>query len=111
MIGTRSEPMLIKILGREFDEDKINPSHKDFDKSYMQDYENYLVSIPETEAVKIPISHAYKRIKIISAREQPALLAQAGYVPNKQRIQRSDEPQRINSLRSTKVYKNWAHDS
>lgn len=106
LTGTRNVPMLIKILNREFDEEKINSSSKLFDKEHAKEYENFLLSIPETEVIKIPVTHAYKRVKLISIIEQPEFLRRIGYSPNQK--QAIDEPKRYS--KSTHITRNWYGD-
>jgi hypothetical protein len=98
--------MLIKILNKEFDEEKINSSSKLFDKEHAKEYEDFLLSIPETEVIKIPVTHAYRRVKLISMIEQPEFLRRAGYNPNQKTT--IDEPKRYS--KPTHITRNWHGD-
>ncbi len=97
--------MIIKIMSREFDDEKINPSNKLFDKQHAKEYEDFLVSIPETDVIKLPVSHAYTRVKLISMIEQPEMLRKAGYRPQEKPT--NNEPKLYN--KPIHIAKNW-HD-
>ena len=111
LLGTRNVPMLIKILNREFDDEKINPSSKLFDKEHAKGYEDFLLSILEADVIKIPVIHSYRRIKIISMREQPEWLKKQGYIPPRERegFASPKGSDRSGAGKPVKVYKNWAH--
>jgi len=95
---------------KQFDENKIKEGHKEFDKAVFNEWREYLLSIPETETMILPVQYIYARSRFIGQRDQKAYLEKAGYVPENQRIHKSEEPQRSASNRPTKIYKNWAHD-
>ena len=99
--------MLIKILNREFYEEKITLGKPEFDNETYKAYQDFLLSIPEAEVVKIEIKHAYARIRLIGQKEQPTLLKEAGYNPTPQGKD-NDAPRRSGG--PTKMYKNWMAD-
>lgn len=102
--------MLIKILAREFDTEKINPTHPSFDKCAYEDYKAFLLSIPETDVVKMPIEYAYARIKLIGQKEQAEYLRSVGYIPDRERL-REQSPITSNRIsKPTKIFKHWNHD-
>lgn len=94
-------------MNREFDEEKIHQSSKNFDKNHANDYESFLLSIPEIQVINIPICHAYKRVKLMNMRDQAAYLQKIGYVPLSHRV--NPEP-RKESTTGYKAYKSWGGD-
>lgn len=100
--------MIVNILGREFDEEKVTPRNKAFDKNEFESYRDFLLAVPETEVIKMPIKHAYARVRFIGQNEQKKLLLEAGFIPYTQRP--TQEPQRAGNNRPSRVYKNWTND-
>ncbi len=100
--------MTINILGREFDEEKITPKHKMFDAEHYKDYRQFLLNTPETELTKMPIKHAYERMRFIGQEEQSDYLKSVGYVPPNQRPQK--EAPKSSTGKPVRVYKIWNND-
>lgn len=96
---------------KEFEPNAISPKHKDFDQAIYNEYREYLLSIPDTETMRLPTQYIYERMRFIGQKEQAETLKKAGYVPPKERPQ--DESPISSNKRNggpTKVYKSWTND-
>ncbi len=69
---------------KEFDKNKVNPVHRDFDKAVYEEFRKYLLSIPEEKTLILPTEYIYLRNRFIGQLEQPELLRKAGYNPTPQ---------------------------
>lgn len=92
---------------KEFDEVAITTSNRDFYPAVYKEFCEYLLSIPETETMRLPPTYAYRRMKLISAKEQPEFLRKAGYNPNPP--PKGNDPSRRQNGPS-KMYKNYTGD-
>lgn len=88
---------------KEFDASKVLVGGRDFDQRIYDEYRAYLISIPETQTMILPVKYIYARSRFLSMIDQPEHLRKAGYNPNP----KSDysEPPRRN--RPTQAYKSW----
>lgn len=100
--------MIVTILGREFDEKKVTPHNKLFCEKEFKSYREFLLVIPETQVIKMPIKHAYERMRFIGQNEQGKLLKESGFILYSQRT--PQEQGRTGNGKPTKIYKNWSHD-
>ena len=91
---------------KEFDPEKIKKGKK-FDESEFNAYRDYLLSVTEGNAIKLPIHYMYDRMRFIGQREQPEILRKLGYNPNP-KGKEEVSPKRSNG--PSRVYKNWAQD-
>lgn len=94
---------------KQFEENKIKRSHKEFDQKVFDEWRNYLLSIPEHQTMILPATYLYERNRFIGMQKREEELRRVGYVPENQRVHK-EEPQRSNAGRPTKMYKNWNHD-
>ncbi len=92
---------------RQFEEEKISPSNNAFDQKVYDEFREYLLSIPETETMTLPPNFAYRRMKLIAAKEQPDFLRKAGYDPNPQG---TDKTPPRGSGGPRRVYTNYGGD-
>ena len=92
---------------KQFEENQITPSNKDFNPKVCEEFREYLLSIPETETMVLPPNYAYRRMRFIAAKEQPEYLRQAGYDPNPQGY---DCEQRSGQNNPSRMYKNYTKD-
>jgi len=93
---------------KHFDDNKIKEGHKEFDQKVFNEWRDYLLSIPETETMILPIQYIYARSRFIGQRDQTAYLEKAGYVPESQRA--PHEQPRTGNGKPTRMYKNWHGD-
>lgn len=92
---------------KKFDENAITPTNRDFDPAVYKEFCEYLLSIPETETMTLPHNYAYRRMKLIAAKEQPEFLRKTGYNPNPP-PKGNDHSRRQNG--PSRVYKNYTRD-
>lgn len=97
----------VRILSREFETNKVTPGNKEFDDKTYRDYCDYLMSIPETDVIKMEIKHAYQRMRLISMREQPKILKELGYIPPGER---DDFASRKGSDKKSGNHPSWRDD-
>lgn len=95
---------------KQYDENQIKKGHADFNLAIFNEYKVYLMSIPETETMTLPPAYLYDRNRFLNAREQAAWLKEQGYVPESQRVHKTQDSHQSIQGRPTKVYKNWTHD-
>jgi hypothetical protein len=101
--------MIVTILEREFDEEKITPKNKAFDENEFESYREFLLAVLETEVIKMPLKHAYERMRFIGKKEQKKVLLESGFIPYSQRP--TQEPQKMGAGKPQKIYKIWTNDS
>ena len=63
---------------KEFDENKIRPGARDFDQAVYNEFREYLISIPETKVMILPVNYMYQRRKFLNMIEQQSLLKELG---------------------------------
>jgi hypothetical protein len=68
---------------REFDEEKITQTNRNFEQRIYNEFCDYLLSIPEERTHILPPRYVFRRMKLIAAKEQPKFLREKGY-PNPQ---------------------------
>jgi hypothetical protein len=103
----RLEQLKLNCVGkpyREFDEKEISPNNRYFKPEVYAQYRAYLLSIPEEDALMLPVVYVYDRSRFISSKEQPEMLRKAGYNPTPQGYE-NNSPKRSNG--PNKVYNNW----
>lgn len=91
---------------RVFDEKKLNPLSKSFDRFEFDEYRRYLLSVSDSDILGLPPSYVYDRAKFLSLREQPELLRRAGY-------RQASEEEEVASKRKyepSRPYKQWNQD-
>ena len=84
----------------EFDEKQIKKGGTQFDE-----YNKYLLSVPEHLILGLPPKYAYDRMRLLSKNDTAHHLREAGYVPENQR--EGNEAPRNTGGRPTKMYKTW----
>lgn len=57
------------ITHREFEANKINQHHVDFDQQVFDDYRNYLLSIADKDVMLLPTSYMYQRMRFLNQQE------------------------------------------
>lgn len=95
---------------KQFEEKKVTSGHKDFESATFEEYRRHLMSIPETETMKLPPTALLDRNKFLNMRDQKEFLRKLGYVPHEER-DGFDSPKgsnRSGAGKPVKVYKNWA---
>lgn len=93
---------------KHYDENKIKIGNKEFDKEIHNEYCEYLLSIPETDTLILPIHYIYERTRLIGQRDQKEYLEKAGYIPRSQRD--ANEQTKPGSGKPTRIYKSWHGD-
>lgn len=93
---------------REFDVKAINPNSASFNGQIYNDYKAYLLSIPDSQTMILPVAYIFDRMKFVAKREQPEYLKDAGYVPHEQR--ESYESPKASDKKPTPIYKTWVRD-
>jgi len=88
---------------REFDESKISPSHRDFDKNVYDEFREYLLSIPETDTMILPPNYAHRRMRFLAMKEQSS-------IPRSPNPQGSCSSSNKGTREPFKVYKNYTGD-
>jgi hypothetical protein len=92
---------------KEFDANKIDPRHREFDRAIFEDYKAYLMSIPETETMTLPPVYVLDRNKFLNMQEQPEYLRKAGYIPPSQRAPNESPKSSDRNKGSNTAYKSW----
>jgi len=91
----------------EFDQNEVSPGHRDFKPEVYAEYKKYLLSVDDDLALSLPLKMAYQRMRFISEKERPRILAEAGYNPTTQG-NNCESPRCFNG--PFKVYKNFTKD-
>jgi hypothetical protein len=86
-------------ITREFDLSKLKPYSRYFDENLYQEYQEYLISIPEFLVISLPASYAFDRMKFLNDKDQNENLKKLGYI----------ELHEI-ECDKTKNYKSWNND-
>jgi hypothetical protein len=98
-------------LYREFDANQVNPNPRDFDKTVYEQYRSYLISIPETETLKLPTLYGYHRLRFLASIELSKSCRRkdnnASVDANPQGMNNSS-PVHVNE--ALKVYRNYTGD-
>lgn len=92
---------------KKFDENKIKKGHREFNPQVYNEYREYLLSIPETQTLTLPITYIYDRRRFLNAIEQPSFLRDLGYVP-KSTLYEKTSPR--GSDGHSRGYKHWNED-
>lgn len=87
----------------EFDPKKIRG-----DGEQREDYEKYLLSIPEHLVLGLPPQYAYDRQRLLNTKDTARHLKECGYIPPNERA--VIEQPRSGNNKPTKMYKNWNSD-
>jgi hypothetical protein len=98
--GDKAKTPILEIP--EFDKRKINKGGEQY-----HDYCKYLLSVPDNQALALPLSYIYYRQKLLNLSETAKHLRECGYI---QDSQRPNVEKRTSTGQPTKVYKTWIKD-